>query len=150
MFKAFDYIEETENKAEISMTPLIDMIFILLIFFVVTTTFTRETGIEVNKARATTARIIQKELLLIAVDKSGGYWFDKQQLNVDHIVNAVLNEKKNNEEVTIVIIPDRDGRIEPLITLLDKLRAQNITRFSLGTQQVDNSLSERIARALVL
>ena len=138
MFKAFDQIEESERKAEISMTPLIDMVFILLIFFVVTTTFTKETGIEVNKAKATTARIIHKDLLLVADDKEGVYWFDKNKLSADKIDDAILNEKKKNEDMTIVIIPDRDGRIEPLITLLDKLRAQNITRFTLGTQLVDN------------
>ncbi len=122
------------------MTPLIDMVFILLIFFVVTTTFTKETGIEINKAKATTARIIHKDLLLVAVDKAGGYWFEKKQMSADQIVTAIMHEKKKNKDITIVIIPDRDGRVEPLITLLDKLRAQNITRFTLGTQLADNLL----------
>lgn len=140
MVKAFDQIEENEKRAEISMTPLIDMVFILLIFFVVTTTFTKETGIEVNKAKATTARIIHKDLLLVAVDKEGRYWFEKKQMGVDRIVSTILHEKNKNKDITIVIIPDRDGRVEPLITLLDKLRAQNITRFTLGTQRVDNLL----------
>ncbi len=135
--RAFDTFEDSLTKAEITMTPLIDMVFILLIFFVVTTTFNKETGIKIQKARASTSQIINKNLLTVAIDESGRYWYDKNMRTLDALVAILHDEYTNNEDLNIVIIPDKRGQVEPLITLLDKLRVKNITRFSLGTQLID-------------
>ncbi len=132
--KAFDTFEHSLSKAGISMTPLIDMVFILLIFFVVTTTFNKETGIKVKKARASTSQIINKNLLTVAIDESGQYWYDESVRPLEALVAILYDEYAQNEDLNIVIIPDKRGQVEPLITILDKLRAKNITSFSLGTQ----------------
>lgn len=135
--KAFDACETNIRKPDISMTPLIDMVFILLIFFVVTTTFTKETGIKVDKAKAATTQIINKNLLLVAIDKSGSYWHDKKKYPLPSLVSLILEQNELNPALNIVIIPDKNGRVEPLITLMDNLRGHKITRFSLGTQRKD-------------
>jgi biopolymer transport protein ExbD len=129
--KAFDSVAASTAKAEISMTPLIDMVFLLLIFFVVTTTFTKETGI---KAKAATSQIINRNLLVVAIDAKGDYWYDKSKRSIDEVVRLVLDAKKENDDLNIVIVPDKDGRIEPLVTLMDRLRSYDISKFSLGTQ----------------
>ena len=136
--KAFEEFEQSLNKAKISMTPLIDMVFILLIFFVVTTTFTKETGIKVDKARASTSQILNKNLFTVAIDTKGHYWHDKKMRGLEEIVRRIITEYEKNEELNVVIIPDKAGTVEPLITLMDKLRAQNISRFSLGTQLTES------------
>lgn len=132
--KAFDSVAASTAKAEISMTPLIDMVFLLLIFFVVTTTFTKETGIKVTKAKAATSRIINRNLLVVAIDAKGDYWYDKSKRSIDEVVRLVLDAQKENDDLNIVIVPDKDGRIEPLVTLMDRLRSHDISKFSLGTQ----------------
>lgn len=116
------------------MTPLIDMVFILLIFFVVTTTFTKETGIKVDKAKASTSQIINKNLFLIAIDAGGSYWHDKRQRSLEEIVALAAEAHESSDETKIVLIPDKEGRVEPLITIMDRLRSKNITRYSLGTR----------------
>ncbi len=133
--RAFDQLEKTLSKAEISMTPLIDMVFILLIFFVVTTTFTKETGIVVEKAKAATSEIINKNLFTIAVTKEGVYWHDSKEYSLDLLIPEVIASFKDNQETNVVIIPDRDGKVDPLIMIMDRLRAEEITRFSLGTER---------------
>ncbi|MBN1306300.1 MAG: biopolymer transporter ExbD [Chitinispirillaceae bacterium] len=134
--KAFDSIAPATIKAEMTMTPLIDMVFLLLIFFVVTTTFTKETGIKVAKARAATSQIINRNLLIIAVDDKGHYWYDKSRRPLDEIVATVAAAYGENNELNIVIVPDKNGRVEPLIALMDRLRNRGISSFSLGTQAV--------------
>ncbi len=134
--KAFDELESTLKKAEISMAPLIDMVFILLIFFVVTTTFTKETGITVEKAKAATSEIINTNLFTVAIDLDGLCWHDEKQHTADQLVPLVLAAFEENSETNVVIIPDKSGKVEPLITLMDRLRAEEITRFSLGTERV--------------
>ena len=133
--RAFDQLEKTLSKAEISMTPLIDMVFILLIFFVVTTTFTKETGIVVEKAKASTSEIINKNLFTIAVTKEGKYWHDSKEYSLDLLIPEVVLSFKDNQETNVVLIPDREGRVDPLIAIMDRLRAEEITRFSLGTER---------------
>lgn len=137
LHKAFDTFEETLKKPEITMTPLVDMVFILLIFFVVTTTFTKETGIRVDKAKATTSQIINKKLLLVAIDESGSYWHNKMRMSLDEVIPVIVKKTEQSDDLKIVIIPDKNGRIEPLISLMDRLRTHNLTRFSLGTQLID-------------
>ncbi len=133
--KALDQLDESLQKAEISMTPLIDMVFILLIFFVVTTTFTKETGITVDKAKASTSQMINDNLVSVAIKKDGTYWCNGKPYQLDPLVAEIRGAVDADSTTNVLIIPDRNGQVEPLITILDRLRAENITRFSLGTDR---------------
>lgn len=130
----FAEYENGDRQGVMSMTPLIDMVFILLIFFVVTTTFNKETGIPIAKAKAATSSAIEKNLVLIAIDRDGRYWFDRRQRSLDEITKCVLMQRKQKTDLSVVLIPDKDGRVEPLVTLMDLLRKERITGFSIGTQ----------------
>ncbi|MBD3344271.1 MAG: hypothetical protein GF401_04325 [Chitinivibrionales bacterium] len=137
---AFRRLERPQTKATVSMTPLIDMVFILLIFFVVTTTSIRETGITINKAHASTSRALDGDILVIAIDKEGNYRHENRLFELDTLLSIIPEKIKRRGNAGIVIIPDRDGRVDPLIAIMDRLRANNITRFSLGTQAPKNGL----------
>jgi biopolymer transport protein ExbD len=137
--KAFQDFDQSISKAELSMTPLIDMVFLLLIFFAATTNFTKETGIQVDKASTTTARILDKELLLISIDKNGNFWYNGTSQNIEVIVTEVVKKSTATPELSIVLIPDKGGVVDPLIQLMDALRAKGITRFSLGTRMVKDT-----------
>jgi biopolymer transport protein ExbD len=140
--KVFEDFDTGVTRAGIDMTPIIDMVFILLIFFVVTTTFTKETGITVDKAQAASAQIIAKNLMVIALDKQGQAWYDKAPRSPQEIVALALKEQQLNPDINIVLVPDRQAQIDPLVTLMDKLRQQGINRFSLGTQQLKLSSTD--------
>lgn len=131
----FDDFEKEVTRAEISMTPLIDMVFLLLIFFAVTTNFTKETGIKVDKASATTARILNKDLILIAVDDAGNYWYDGTTRPLENIISLVQKDLNDYPTANVILLPDKNGRVEPLVTLMDALRTKGISRFSLGTKK---------------
>jgi biopolymer transport protein ExbD len=131
--RVFTRFDESLRAAEIGMTPLIDMVFLLIIFFAVTTSFTRETGITVDKAKASTAQYIAKNMLLIAIDTEGRYWYDRAQRSIDDLIGIVDEQVAQNPQMKVVLVPDKDGRVEPLVAVMDALRARNITRFSIGT-----------------
>jgi biopolymer transport protein ExbD len=131
----FDDFEKEVARAEISMTPLIDMVFLLLIFFAVTTNFTKETGIKVDKASATTARILNKDLVLIAIDDAGNYWYDGTARPLENIISLAQKDLENHPTANVILLPDKNGRVEPLVTLMDALRTKGISRFSLGTKK---------------
>jgi biopolymer transport protein ExbD len=132
--KAFNQNNQVIVQAELSTTPLIDMVFLLLIFFAVTTNFTKETGIQVDKANATTARIISRDLIMISIDKEGNYWYDGKIQELNLIASQVYEESRKKKEMNVVLIPDKGGKVDPLIQLMDVLRARGITKFSLGTR----------------
>jgi biopolymer transport protein ExbD len=119
----------------LSMAPLIDMVFLLLIFFVVTTTFTKETGILVNKARAQSAALLKKEQLIIQIDRDGNAWLGKQRLAASALVRETQAQLARNPQTQVIVVPDKDGRIEPMVTLLDELRLAGITSFAIGTEK---------------
>ena len=133
--KVFADFDDQVNRAELSMTPLIDMVFLLLIFFAVTTNFTKETGIQVDKASASTARILDRDLLLIAVDDKGNCWYDGSSRPAAMIADMVQEEIAAKPGSTVILLPDKNGRVEPLIALMDALRQRGITRFSIGTKK---------------
>jgi len=133
--RVFSDFDREVSRAELSMTPLIDMVFLLLIFFAVTTNFTKETGIQVDKASATTARILNKDLVMIAVDREGNYWYDGAVHALPEIVEFVRRELADKPGINVILLPDKNGRVEPLVKLMDALRSRGISRFSLGTKK---------------
>lgn len=137
--KAFADFENQLRKPEISMAPLIDMVFLLLIFFTVTTTFTKETGIKVEKAKAATSQSIHKNLLIIDIDKQGNYWYDGRSRPLQEMVAIALEKNEKTDDLNIVLVPDKKSETEALITIMDHLRMNDVSRFSLGTQLVDRS-----------
>lgn len=134
--RAFQEFGNQIEQPEISMTPLIDMIFILLIFFVVTTTFTKETGIKVEKSKAETAQIVDKNMILVAIDSSDNYHMHEKQLPLQEVLSMIEKQYKSNKKMQIVIIPDKRSTVDPLLTLMDKLRSRDILRYTIGAKQV--------------
>ncbi|MCG8124929.1 MAG: biopolymer transporter ExbD, partial [Candidatus Thiodiazotropha taylori] len=76
------HVDEESGELAINLTPLIDMVFILLIFFMVTSSFVKETGVEVDRPSAATATMKQQAAILIGVTHKGEVWIDKRRVDV--------------------------------------------------------------------
>ncbi|MDY6968446.1 MAG: biopolymer transporter ExbD [Spirochaetota bacterium] len=110
---------DKEDTDEINISPLIDMVFILLIFFVVTTSFSRETGVEVNKPKASTARTLSQENILIAVTSEGTIHILEKQVDLNQlsmIVKRLINE---NPERQAVVLVDRNAKSGDVVDVID-------------------------------
>ena len=93
----------TENSSGIDISPLIDVVFLLLIFFIVTTVFVKETGVEVSKPRAASADELDRQAILIAVTDESRVWHGGREIGFDGVraVVAALLEENPNSPVVI-------------------------------------------------
>lgn len=100
---------DNEDNVEINLSPMIDCIFILLIFFIVTTVFVDETGLTVNKPDVKGDQVLEKNSLLIAVSKDNEVAHDGKIIGVQGVATVVRRALKENKEVPIIIQGDADA-----------------------------------------
>lgn len=130
---------QDEGLPEISLSPMIDMVFLLLLFFIVTTTFNRDEAIEIKKSEAKSAAVIDREKIKILVDSLGNYWIDEEVLVMDKLVPKILEWNNLNPQGAILLVPDKRGQMDPFVQLLDALNLAKIRNFAIATTQPQTS-----------
>ncbi len=130
MARRFQRLGELEAgvKSEIDISPLIDVVFILLIFFIVTTVFVEETGIEVNKPRAATQQDLERNSILIGVTRTGQVFYGGREIGVAG-VRSVVARLMRQEPMPVIIQADRETPTEATVSVLDEARlagAENV------------------------
>lgn len=122
------------EDAAIDMTPMLDIVFIMLIFFIVTTSFVKEAGIEVVKPEAEQAARLKNANIFIAVNKDGDVWMDKRQIDKDS-VQVTLERLLSEQPTDIVIIQaDEDAEHGIVVDVMDQVKAAGIDRISVAAQ----------------
>lgn len=119
---------EGENESdEINISPLIDMVFILLIFFIVTTVFVEETGVDVNKPEAASAVDLESNSILIAITDRGQVVYGGREIGASG-VRSVVRQLIQAEQMPVIVQADREVRTELLIRVIDeaKLAGANV------------------------
>lgn len=110
------------REAAVNMAPLVDLIFLLLIFFIVTTSFVRETGIEVDRPTAATAVAKQKGNILIGINEDGRIFFDKKEIDVRAVRAHIERSLAESPEAGVVIVADRASQTGVVIKVMDQSR----------------------------
>jgi biopolymer transport protein ExbD len=123
-----------EEETEINITPMLDIVFIMLIFFIVTTSFIRETGIDPQRPEAITAARQDRGNILIAISATGQIWMNKRQVELDAVRQAVEQARNESPESTVVIIADERSETGILIDLMDQVRLGGILNISVAAQ----------------
>ncbi|WP_438862759.1 ExbD/TolR family protein [Neptunicella sp.] len=123
-----------EEEATIDMTPMLDVVFIMLIFFIVTTSFVKEAGIEVNKPKAQQATKQKSANIFIAINENGDIWMDKREVDVER-VRANL-ERMLAEQPTDVVILQADVKTKhgDVVEVMDQIKAAGIDRISVAAK----------------
>lgn len=125
----------TEEESEINITPLIDIVFIMLIFFIVTATFVKETGIDVNKPDAPTAEVKNKANILIAIDSNDNIWIDRRRVDPRSVRPNIERLHAENPQGSVVIQADKKSTNEMLVTVMDAARAAGVYNIALAAQK---------------
>jgi biopolymer transport protein ExbD len=115
------------QTTELNMAPLIDMIFILLIFFLVTTSFVKESGVEVKRPIASTAEQKEKTNMIVAVTKEGTIYIENQMVDIRSVRSVMERFRHENPLGNVVITADKDSLFGISIEVLDKVREAQIT-----------------------
>ena len=105
----------------IDIAPLIDCVFILLIFFIVTTEFVEETGVEVNKPRAATQQDIERECILLGVTRSGQVFYGGREIGVEGVRGTVARLLKQ-EPRAVIIQADQETPTQVTVSVLDEAK----------------------------
>jgi biopolymer transport protein ExbD len=133
MRRPFYRVTEEEDSG-IDMTPMLDIVFILLIFFVVTASFVKETGIEINRPQASTATPRETANIKIAIDANDSIWLDKRQVD-ERSVKAILERMHiENPQGTLIIQADRSSTNDKLVRVMDAARNAGISSISIAAE----------------
>jgi biopolymer transport protein ExbD len=124
--------EEMASEADINITPLLDIVFIMLIFFVVTTSFIKEAGIEVNRPTAQTSERKEHASILIAITPSGEIWIDRRVVDIRSVRAAIERLRAENPEGAVVIQGDREAQIGLLVQVMDQVRKAGVSNVSIA------------------
>lgn len=122
------------SEAEINLTPMLDVVFIMLIFFVVTTSFVKESGVEVNRPTAETAQRQESANILIAIRPNGEIWIDGRAVDVRAVRANIERLRVEFPDGQVVIQGDRAAQVGLLVKVMDQVRLAGINNVAIATQ----------------
>ena len=126
--------KDQEDAGEIDLTPMLDGVFILLIFFIVTSVFVTEAGIEVTKPEASTIEDTSGDLILIAVGVGGDIWIDGEQIDPRFIRSRFELRLADAPNSAIIIQADANANNEQVLLILGAAREANIENVSISAE----------------
>jgi biopolymer transport protein ExbD len=124
-----------EEEADINMTPMLDIVFIMLIFFIVTTSFVKETGIEVNRPDAQTAVRNERGNILIAITESGDIWMDKRKIDLRAVRANVERMLAERPEGAVIVQADKFSQAGVMVTVMDQVRLAGVENVSIAASK---------------
>jgi|TARA_B100001057_G_scaffold238516_2_gene238818 biopolymer transport protein ExbD len=127
---AFGYEEESE---EINLTPMLDVVFIMLIFFIVTATFIKEAGIQVDRPDTVTADAQEDASILIAISANDAIWVDKQERDSRELRGIIERLHSENPKGSLVIQADENSTNETLIQILEAAKAAGVVNVAMAS-----------------
>lgn len=122
------------SESGIDISPLIDCVFILLIFFIVTTTFVEETGVEVDKPLAASAVRLEKTSILIALTTKGEVVYGGREIGISG-VQPLVKRMLQKEAVPVVIQAAADAQTGLLVRIIDEAKLAGANKVSIATRQ---------------
>lgn len=136
-----NFHKNKRKPLDISLTPMIDVVFLLLIFFMVTTTFNKESTIEVTLATADGQAVetLETRETILTIDKSGRYFIDDDDKalsdkNLETLI-AALTASKNNKDIPLTIRADEDTPLQLAISVIDAASKIGFSRIAFATQK---------------
>lgn len=127
-------LDDSANQTdELNISPLIDMVFILLIFFIVTTVFVEETGVDVNKPQAASAVDLEKNSILIAITDTGKVVYGGREIGLSG-VRSVVRRNNQREKMPVIIQSDRSVPTHLLVGVIDEAKLAGAESVSISTE----------------
>jgi biopolymer transport protein ExbD len=128
---------DDSSETGIDISPLMDCVFILLIFFIVTTTFVEETGVEVDKPQAASAVQLEKTSILIALTQKGEVVYGGREIGISG-VRPLVKRMLQKEEVPVIIQADSAAQMGLGVRVLDEAKLGGAVKVSFATRQAQD------------
>lgn len=127
------FLSQTDlDDSQIELTPMLDVVFIMLIFFIVTTSFVKESGIEVNRPNAASAQTQARASIFIAIDNKGNIWLQKRKLEIDSVRPNIEKLHAESPEGSVIIQADKESETGILIKVMDQIRLAGVKNISIA------------------
>jgi biopolymer transport protein ExbD len=123
-----------DQSADIDMTPMLDIVFIMLIFFIVTTSFVKESGIDVNRPNAKTSETKAKGNIIIGIKPNGDVWIDQRLIDIRAVRPNVARLHAENPLGSVIIAADRETKTHVLVQVMDQVRLAGIINAAIATE----------------
>ena len=131
----FRHKRREEEESEINITPMMDIVFIMLIFFIVTTSFIKETGIDPNRPEAETAKRAELGNILIAIAPNDRIWMNKAPVELEAVKIMMELAHAENPESSVVIVADELASTGLVLDVMDQIRLSGISKISLSAKE---------------
>jgi len=126
MFSSVQQRRDLVADAAIDIAPLIDVVFILLIFFLVTATFTRDAGVDIERPRAAVTRAVESDVVRVHLAASGDLYVEGQRVSADQMRERLKARTAGSRAKAVVIVPDRSASAGRLIEVMDAARLAGV------------------------
>jgi len=123
--------EEEDN--EINLTPMLDVVFIMLIFFIVTASFIKEAGIQVERPDAPTADKQEDAAILIAISGNNEIWIDRKEMDPRAVRGMIERMHAENPKGSIVIQADEESNNETLVIVMEAAKQAGVANVAIAT-----------------
>ena len=130
--KNYFAITNEDEESSIDITPMLDVVFIMLIFFIVTATFVKESGIDVDKPSASTVVVQEKANILIAIDADNNVWVNRRQVDIRALRAIVERLHAENPKGKLIIQADRESVNDTLVQVMDASRQAGVYDIALA------------------
>ncbi|AXY02161.1 MULTISPECIES: ExbD/TolR family protein [Vibrio] len=131
------YSSDSSEEAAIDMTPMLDIVFIMLIFFIVTTSFVKEAGLEVNRPTASSAQTVKKGNIMVAIGAAGDVWVDKRRIEVDAVRANIERLRAESPDGAVVIQADTESNAGVVVKVMDQIKMAGVESISIAATNKD-------------
>jgi biopolymer transport protein ExbD len=125
---------QQDEDTAVDLTPMLDVVFILLIFFIVTASFVKEAGIDVNRQRASTAAPQETGNVFVAISAEGDVWIDKRRVDVRAVRANIERLHAENPQGGVVIQADKDSKNSVMVQVLDAAKQAGVDNVSIAAE----------------
>jgi biopolymer transport protein ExbD len=125
---------QESDETEVNVTPMLDVVFIMLIFFIVTASFVKEAGIDVNRPDAATAERKERGNILVAITENGQIWINKRQVDPRAVRANIERMHAENPQGSVVIQADENSRNGLLVQVMDAARLAGVYEVSIAAE----------------
>ena len=126
-----------QEESEVNLTPMLDVVFIMLIFFIVTASFVKEAGIDISRPPAATAERKERGNILIAITENDQIWMDRRQVDPRSIRANIERLHAENPQGSVVIQADKNSKNGLLVLVMDAARLAGVSNVALAAEIVD-------------
>lgn len=124
-----------DEDAAIDMTPMLDIVFIMLIFFIVTTSFVKEAGIEVLKPKASNSKSNKSGNIFIAIRPNGEVWMDKRMVDIERVAANIERMLAEQPTDTVIVQADKEAKHGVVVKVMDAIKASGDLKITIAAEK---------------